>query len=186
MCKGGNVMKSFVIAQVLSILGMIMNAASFQAKKQKSIITVQLFGSLFFAVNMFMLSAVTGGLLNTIGIFRALVYSHKEKFRHLKIWNIFFITLFVLSYFAAFFIAKKEVTLLNLIIEILPVTAMIATTISFSKSEASSVGKLGLISSPSWLVYDLINFSIGGIICEALSLISIVTAIIRLDLKKEK
>ena len=52
----------FWIAQILGILGMAMNVLSYQWKEKKALITVQLFGSLFFAVNMFMLNAVMGGI----------------------------------------------------------------------------------------------------------------------------
>ena len=177
-------MKIFVIAQALGILGMAINVFSFQAKKQRTIILMQLFGSALFAANMLMIGAVTGGILNTIGIFRAFVYSNKDKIKNLKIWNIIFITLFVLSYFLAFFVAEKEANILNITVEILPVLAMIATTVSFAKTKAASVRKLGLVSSPLWLVYNIINLSIGGILCEVFNLISIVTAILRLYLHK--
>ena len=61
---------------------------------------------------------------------------------------------------------------------------MIATTISFRLTDAKSIRRYGLISSPSWLVYNIVNFAIGAIICEVLSLCSIVIGMIRLDRNK--
>ena len=177
-------MKTFVIAQIFGALGMAMNAASYQAKRQKTVITVQLFGGLFFAVNMFMLGAVMGGLLNTLAVLRALVYSHKERFCNLRLWNGVFFALFFLSYVAVFALFGKPLTVPNLLIELLPLIGMVATTISFSRTEAASIRRLALISSPSWLVYNCINFSIGGILCEAFSLVSVVIAMFRLDFKR--
>ena len=63
------------IAQAFGIIGMTMNVLSYQAKSQKSIISVQLFGSLFFSINMFMIGGGMGCLLNVIAIFRAITYS---------------------------------------------------------------------------------------------------------------
>ena len=64
------------------------------------------------------------------------------------------------------------------------VIGMISTTISFRLTDAKSIRRYGLISSPSWLIYNIANFAIGAIICEVLSLGSIILGIIRLDRKK--
>lgn len=175
----------FWIAQILGILGMAMNVLSYQWKEKKALITVQLFGSLFFAVNMFMLNAVMGGMLNTIGIVRALIYSNGDKFKDVKKFNIIFFVLYLLSYVAIFTIFNKEATAFNLIVEILPLIAMLATTVSFSMKKASSIRRLTLISSPSWLIYNCLNLSVGGILCEVFSLVSVFIGMLRFDMKKK-
>ena len=43
----------------------------------------------------------------------------------------------------------------------------------------------GLINSPTWLIYNILNRSIGGSLTEAISLVSIIVGIIRLDLRKK-
>ena len=177
-------MNNFIIAQIFGILGMTMNVLSYQARKQKHVILVQLFGSLFFVFNMFLLGAIMGGLLNLIGFFRAIVYANKERIKHLKRCNTVFITLYIISYMSVFLIFQKAITVWNVVIEILPLIAMIATTIAFSKTSAASIRRLALVSSPSWLIYNCFNLSIGGIICEICSLISVFTAMLRLDVKR--
>ena len=64
-----------IVAQIFGLLGMAMNIASYQARERRRVILIQLFGSTFFAVNMLMLGAYSGFLLNAIGIARALVYA---------------------------------------------------------------------------------------------------------------
>ena len=61
---------------------------------------------------------------------------------------------------------------------------MVISTISFRTKNAATVRKLSLFNSPLWLVYDALEKSIGGTLCEVMCLISIVVGIIRLDLKK--
>lgn len=173
---------NLVVAQAFGLFGMAMNSLSYQGKKQRTVILAQLFGSLFFAVNMFMLGAVIGGLFNVIGIFRALVYSNK-KIRNVRFWNGVFAGLYLLSYVAVFTVFGKAVTPGNLLLEILPLIAMMATTISFSKASAAWIRKLAFVSSPCWLIYNCINGSIGGILCEVFSLVSALVAMIRLDSK---
>ena len=164
---------------------MVMNIVSYQAKKQRNIILIQFFGCSLFAVNMFMLGAYTGAFLNAVGVLRAVVYSNKEKIKNIKIFNCIFIFIYIISYLLTFTVFDKPFTTLNALIEILPVIAMVATTISFSMNSARSVRKLAFISSPSWLIYNCVNVAIGGILCEMFSLISVIFAIIRLD-KGEK
>jgi hypothetical protein len=186
MIYSGDFVDIYIVAQIIGILGMAMNIISYQAKKQKNIIIIQFFGSLFFAINMFMIEAYTGAFLNAVGILRALIYANKEKIKYIKIANILFILIYLLSYVFTFVFLNKPVIFLNLIVELLPVIAMISTTISFSMETAGSVRKFAFISSPSWLIYNCVNFAIGGILCEVFSLVSVVIASIRLDKKGGK
>lgn len=174
-----------VIAQSVGIVAMALNILSYQMKKQKSIIVMQFFGAALFTVNMFMIGAIVGGFLNAVGAVRAIIYSNKQKFRADRfIWVIGFGMLYFVSYALTFLVFDKEPTTLNLIVEFLPIIGMFATGIGFYLKEARSVRRAGLVSSPSWLVYNIFNFAIGGIICEILALVSIITAMRRLDRKK--
>ena len=164
---------------------MAFNIYSFQLKTSNKVIACQLFGGVFFAVSFFMLGKVTGGLLNVVAVMRAIVYRFKDKLHSDHIlWFLFFEVLFVASYVLTFTVFKKEFTPLNAIIELLPVIGMTATTISFRLTDAKAIRRYGLISSPCWLVYNIANFSIGAILCEILSLGSIVLGILRLDKQK--
>lgn len=175
-----------IIIQAFGIMGMIMNVVSYQAKKQKNIILIQLLGSLFFVINMFLLDAYMGGLLNLIGVIRAIVYYNKNKVKNIKLCNGIFIFLYILSYFLTFFVFGKEPTPFNTVAEMLPLIAMITATIAFSKKSADDIRRMTFISSPLWLIYNCLNFSIGGILCELFSLTSVVTSMIRLKNQKEE
>ena len=175
-----------LIVQAIGILGMVTIVLSYQARKQKNIITIQFFGCLFFAINFFMLDAYTGALLNGIGVIRAVVYLNKNKIKNLKLINYGFIFIYIISYFATFFVFNKPITILGLITEILPVIAMVASTVAFAMNSAKSVRKLAFISSPSWLIYNCVNLAIGAIICEVFTLISVIIAVIRYDIKGGK
>lgn len=177
-----------IIAQTVSVLGMACNVLSFQQKTQKRVITCQLAGASLFTVSYLLLGAYVGALLNFVAIIRAIVYMHKEKFRSEHIsWLIGFTTVYLLSYLLTFTVFDKDFTLLNAVIEFLPIIGMFATTVSFRLKDAASVRKLGLIYSvPSWLIYNIFNFSIGGIICEIFCGCSILIGMIRLDRKKKE
>ena len=176
-----------LIAQAVGIVAMSFNILSFQQKTHKRVITFQLFGSLLFALNFFMLDAAVGAILNLVGAMRAIVFMNREKFRANHIgWLIFFTALYLSSYVLTFTVFGKEMTAFNAIIELLPVAAMTATTVSFRLQNARAIRLFGLFSSPSWLIYNIVNFAIGAIICEVLSLCSIVLGLIRYDLKPRR
>lgn len=175
-----------IIAQAVGIFGMIANFVSFQQKKQKMAILFQFFAALLFAVNFLMLGAYIGALLNVIGVLRAIVFVNREKLNATHpVWLIIFILAFSSTYPLVFTVFNKEISAKNLIIEILPVIAMILSTISFRLSKAKDIRRFGLFSSPMWLIYNIFCFSIGAIISEILNLISIIIGIIRFDMKKE-
>ncbi len=171
-----------LIAQIVGLFAMAFNIFSYQQRTQKRAIAFQLGGSILFAVNYLMLGAVVGGILNAVGVVRALVFLNREKLQATRPgWLIGFTAVYLLSYALTFTVFGKEATAFNLIVEFLPVIGMTATTISFRLSDARAIRRFGLISSPSWLVYNIVSFSVGAIICEVLSLCSIFIGMLRLD-----
>lgn len=176
-----------ITAQAIGILAMAFNILSFQQKTYKKAVFFQFFGASLFAVNFFMLGAIVGGIMNVIAVFRAFVYMNKKKFHtdHIA-WLLSFILFYITSYILTFTVFGKDFTLFNAVIELLPVVGMTATNIGLRLENARAIRRFGLISSPSWLAYNIANFAVGAIICEVLSLISIFIGIIRFDIKKEK
>lgn len=174
-----------IFAQAVGIMGMITNIVSYQAHKQRNIILCQFFGSILFSLNFLMLGATTGCIMNIIGIIRAVVYYYKDKIKNIKLCNAIFILLYAVTYLATFVVFRKEATLFNLIEELLPFIGMTAITIGFSGNSANKVRRMTFIGSPAWLIYDCIEFSIGGVLCEIFTIVSAVTAIYRYKNKPE-
>ena len=176
-----------IAAQVISILGMSMNVLSYQQKNKKTVIAFQFFGGAFFAISFFMLGAIVGSIMNIIAVIRAIVYMNKEKLHTDRIeWVYAFCAIFFISYALTFTVIGKEPSAKNLILEMLPIIGMIATTISFRLEGAKEVRRLGLISAPAWLTYNIFCFSLGGILCEIFGMVSIFVGMARFDFKRRK
>ncbi len=176
-----------LVAEILSIMGMIFNITSFLQKTQRNILIFQFFGASFFTVSFFMLGAPTGACLNVAAIIRAIIYANKEKFRaNKKIWVFLFFLVYVLIYIATFTVFHKDISVKNCLIEILPVVAMTVATISFSMPEAKHVRLLALISSPLWLIYNVFSVSLGGVLCEGFSIGAVFVGMFCHDRKKIK
>ena len=174
-------------AQAIGIAAMVGNIISYQFKSKKTLLFIQFISASLFAVNMFMLDALMGGILNIVGMARALVYMNKEKIKiPIKLVNFIFIILYLTSYALAFTLFDTEPTTKNLIVELLPVIGTSVMTIAISGNDAKRIRLWGFINSPCWLIYNCFNFAIGGILCESISLVSITSAFIRIDLKGKK
>lgn len=175
-----------IIAQAIGIVAMVFNILSYQGKKQKTVITLQLFGGLLFAVNFWMIGAKVGGILNVIAVLRALIFLLKDK---LKADSVFWLIGFVLSYITVYILTfttfGTELTPWTLIRELLPVIGMTALSVGFRLKDAANIRKCGLVSSPAWLLYNIAVGSWGAIICETLTLISIFVGMFRHDKKPE-
>ena len=176
-----------IIAQIIGFAGLAMNCLSYQAKTKKKLIVIQLFGALFFVIHFGMLGAIMGCILNTVAVLRSLLFANAEKTNaNHPAWLAAFIAIYVGSYVLTFTVFQEPVTLPNLLIQILPPVGMTFSTLSFRTKNAATVRKLCLLCSPLWLIYNIFNFSISGILTETISIISIVTGIIRLDWKKKE
>lgn len=172
-----------VVAQAIGIVAMTTNIVAYQFKSKKSILLCMFAGSALFAVNMFMLGAVMGGIMNILGVARSLVYMNKERLgKHVVLANILFLCAYALSYVLTFTLIGTEPTLKNLIVELLPVIGMSVMTLAFSGDNSRVIRRVGLINSPCWLVYNIFNYAIGGILCETFGLVSIISSIIRIDI----
>ena len=171
-----------IIAQAISIAAMAFNIISYQSKSKFGILFLQFFGSLLFAISFFMIGSVVSACLNLIGVFRAAVYANRDRFHSDHIlWLFGFSLLFIASYVLNFTVLGGEPTFTNLTVQLLPVIAMILTTVSFRLTGARAIRRLSLVSSPLWLFHNIVVFSIGAILCEVISLISVIVAMVRLD-----
>ncbi len=177
-----------VIVQGIGIIAMAFNILSFQCKKQRSIIVMQFFGSLFFCIHFYLDGAMTGALLNAVAVFRALVYSNKEKLKSDHVaWLALFIAASVACYPVAFlWLGSPTDKWYYFGRELLPVVGMILSTFSFRADGAKGLRLLWFFSSPLWLTYNIWHHSIGGTVCETFAIISILSAMFRLDRKSKQ
>ena len=174
-----------IIGQAIGIVAMAFNVLSYQTKNSRSIIIFQLFGTLLFSINFFLIKAYVGAMLNVLGMLRALAYANKDKWKlNTTVLLVVFSLLFASTYILIFTIFDKPFTVFNAIIEILPVCSMILSTIAYG-TKAKTFRIFALIFSPMWLVYNVIVFSVGAIICEALCIVSAFVALLRYRKKTE-
>ena len=174
-------------AQALGLVGMACNVSSYQLKKKKHLLLCQVLGGSIFAIHFLLLGGWAGFMQNAVGVFRGLVFSRENWSKKAsRIWTAVFFLAFVLCYVLIVTVIKKELSTADLIMELLPTLAMCLMTVTFGLLPASKIRAVSLVGSTLWLIYNIRYFTIGGIACEVLSIISSIVGIFRYDLKKAK
>ena len=173
--------------QAIGIVAMALNISAYQFKSKRSILLCLCMGSALFSVNLFLLGAVTGAIMNVLSVIRSLVYVKMDRLPISIKWvNVLFIVTYLISYVLSFTVFEIEPTAKNLLLELLPIISMIAMTFAFATDNSKTVRLAGFISSPCWLIYNIFNLAIGGILCEIITLVSITSALIRIDILGNK
>ena len=174
-------------AQALTIISMVFGIWSFQGKTQKQIIFFQHICNVFATVGYFLLGGYVGAMLCILAIFRNLIFSLRAKYKWCdsKFWIVFFITMYAFSYASSFLFLGKEAITYNFIVELLPALGSSAHTFAFRSKNAKLVRLISLIAGPFWLAYNILVFSIGGILNEGFILVSIIVGYFRLDREKK-
>ena len=173
--------------QIVSIIAMSFNILAMQNKTKRGIIAFELCGTALFATSYFLLESYVGAMLNLVGVLRSIIFLNETKLNSTHpLWLMFFESLYITSYVLNFTVFGVEFNTYNLIIGLLPVIGMTVGTLGYRMKNAKGTRRFGIARTSTWLIYNISVRSIGAIICEVLSTISVVTAIIRLDIKHEK
>ena len=174
-----------LIAQGIGLVAMCFTVSSYQGKSQRTVVALLTAGSVLFFANYLLIGAKVGALLNLLGATRGLVFFHKEKLKADRLpWLLGFGASYVAVYILTFTVFGTEPTARNLLIEALPVVGMSAMNIGYACKSAAAIRRCGLVSSPSWLIYNITVGSWGAILCETIALTSILIGMLRLDRKK--
>ncbi len=165
-----------MFAQALGILGFILSIISFQQNTQKRIVLFQFLGNVSFCIHFYLIGAYTGSILNGIGIVRSFIYYFKDKrWASSDVWIFVFSVIFVVT----------GIITWDGPLSVLPTVAMVLTSISFGIKNPKIVRRVAFPSSPLWLIYNVVKGSLGGVLTECFTMISILVAMYRFDRKKK-
>lgn len=174
-----------IAGQIFGIGAMFFNILSYSRKSSKGVIGFQFVGNTLFTFNYFMLGAFTGGFLNAVGMLRATVYINRKRFRSDNpLWLVFFTVLYITSYVLTFTVFKTDFNFKTATVEFLPVVGMVLQTVALRLETPEKIRKISLFYLPCWIFYNVLKLTIGGIICDSVSMCSSFVGIIKYDIKK--
>ena len=173
----GNVID--IIAQAFGIVGLVIIVASFQCKKNKNFFLMQGFGSFMFFINFIMINAYGGAFFNLANLVRGLLFSKDTG----KKWKLAVVEAIYTACFAfsIFLDSRTE----QIILVAIPFIALVVMSV-FMWSGNSRHIRYSQIAymSPAWIIHNIFNFSLGGLLCESFNMVSSIIYLIRL--KREK
>ncbi len=162
------------IVQGIGFIGMALAFAAYQCRQRKRLLLVQILSMMAFTLHFALLGAYTGAMMNLLSAVRQVVFLQRDKkWGNHWIWPALFFVIFLGAGIATW----------DAWYSFLPVFGSCAATIaSWRKKPAEIRWMMGTLSSPPWLVYNILNHSGAGTITEIFSLLSIAITLIRVDL----
>lgn len=170
----------FIGIQLIGFVAMGMNIFSFQAKRRNTILLIQIAGSILWCLQFSLLASTAGLINNLLGIARNTVYSQKERWAWVSSRAVpcTFILLVIAAGVYSFTLEGP--------LSLLPMVAMIIQTVAYYITNEKTIRICSLFISPLWLVYDAIQPSLAGVICETFTIVSIFIALFRYRERKEE
>ncbi len=168
-----------MIGQIFGIFGLLAFFLSFQCKNSTKLIFVQGIGGLLFFINFLLIGAYGGALFNLTILVRGILYMKKDG----KLWRPLAVEiLFTVAYIYSLYLVRNDI--LQIVLTTLPYISLLVMSILMWKENGNRIRYFQICAlSPSWLIHNIFNFTIGGILAEVFNILSAVVSLIRF--KKE-
>lgn len=159
-----------ILTQVFGIAAAAVGIISYQLRRPRALFFALLLSSTLFVVHYIMLGGWTGAALNAIGAVRMLLLMVDKKWARSP-W--------ILAALLAGIVGVGVLTWAGWI-SLLPTVAMAVATCAIWTRDARVLRLAQLtVVSPLWLTYGIITFSLGSILTDSFSIVSILVSFLR-------
>jgi len=165
------------LIQCIGFLGLALSISAYQFKKHRNIVLCKMASELVFAIQYIFLGAWTAAILDGISVIRNLLYTGLVKRGRSTLPIIIGFSLFVIGTGIATFAGP---------ISLLPIGAKLLTTVSYGMKNERLLRFITLPSCIMWSIYNLQVGSLGGALGDGLALTSLLIAVYKFDIRKEK
>ncbi len=164
-----------IIAQIFGLIGLVIIVYSFQCKKNRNFFLLQGIGSFMFFLNFLLINAYAGALFNLTNLVRGLLFSKEDK----KVWKLVFVNVLYTACFA-FSTYLVWGDWFMIFIAALPYVTLLVMSILMWLANGKHIRYFQVtLMSPAWIIHNIFNFSLGGILCESFNMISTIISFIR-------
>ena len=168
-----------IIAQIFGIIGLIIIVYSFQCKKNKNFFLMQGTGSFMFFLNFLLIGAYAGALFNLTNLVRGILFAKDGK----KLWKLV-VTILLYTFCYIFSLQFIWGNGFMIFISTLPYVTLVIMSVLMWLGNGNHIRIFQFtLMSPSWIVHNIFNFSLGGILCESFNMVSVVVYFIRNGIK---
>lgn len=164
-----------IIGQIFGLFGLALFVGSFQCKNSKKLVFVQGLGGMMFFINFLLIGAYGGALFNLTILIRGLLYGKKGG----KIWKLFLVeALFTVSYVYSLTLLGGNV--LQIVLTTMPYLSLLIMSVLMWQENGKWIRHFQVgILSPSWLIHNIFNFTLGGILAEVFNILSAIVSLVR-------
>jgi hypothetical protein len=166
-----------ITAQIIGVIAFMLSAISFQAKSFKMINVLKIISQILFTIQYLMLGAFTAMLMNMFSFLRGFVYIALENKNKSTQW--------AQLGFSITFIAMGIITWDGWI-GVFAILGTVLQTIAFGNKNPAKIRIINLPTCFMWMVYNWHYRSVGGLLSDVFSFVSIIIGIIRLDIPEIK
>lgn len=150
---------------------MALIVTAFQNNDKKKILIMHGIAGVFFGLHFFMLGAYTGAAMNVVGVFRNAAFLRYESGKRKTICVLVFTFLFIL-----FGLISWENGW-----SLLPILAMSLSNVAVAFKNPKHIRYAFLPVFIGWLIYNIVSFSIAGVLTEVFDIVSLLIAMWRFD-----
>ncbi len=161
-----------ILAQLLGIGGTVMLLTLYHCKTRRKMLWHKWSADLLWSAHYLCLGAIGGAIPNMVGVLRESVFLYDKPWTRRKFLPAVFI---VINWCVAFASGVNSYSFL-------PIAASTLVTVSLFVEKPTLTRLLSIPVCTAFLIYDGLVGSWAGMVNEALSLVSIVTALIKNDL----
>ncbi len=166
-----------LFATVFGILAVIFFGLSFQCRRRKDIVLVNLVSRIFYILQYILLGAFEGAVFDLIGAFAALPAKAKDT-PFIRKWRIYIlVAIFALS-------AVAGVLTYRSVWSILPFAGVCLEIAALWLDRETQIRVVSLLAQPFWLSYNLYSVAYGSAAGNVFATVSIVLALVRFALRK--
>lgn len=164
-----------LIAQLFGIAGFLFTVVSFQERNNKNFFIKQAVAGFMFFMNFAIIGALSAALFNLVNLVRGALLSKKEhKLWHLSTIEVLYTVCFVIS------LIVINGDLFQIFLSSLTYFALVLMTVFMWKGNGKHIRYVQLcVVSPAWIIHNIFNFSLGGLLCEMFSMLSVIVSFIR-------
>jgi len=170
-----------IIGQIFGVFGLIMFVFSFQCHNSKKLVLVQGIGGMMFFINFLLIGAYAGALFNLTILVRGLLYTKKDN----MIWKPVLVELmFTAAYIYSLTLVGGDI--LQIVLITLPYLSLLIMSVLMWQEKGKMIRyfQVGVLS-PSWLLHNIFNFTLGGILAEVFNIVSAIFSLIRFKNKRD-
>lgn len=161
-----------ILTQGIGFLALACFVASFQIKSNKTLLLMQIAGSMLFGTQYLLLGSVTGFLNVALAIFRNILIYHYDDWKWVP-WKGWIGVIGLCSTVILIFTWQGISSILSMV-------ALMGGTVGYWSNNARNIRICNLVVvSPAWLTFSVLIGSIGGILNELLVMSSVLISIYR-------